>query len=49
MIGAVGMFASDVAALLGDVPTFIAAKALVTPGGGKAGKNIAKARDQHGI
>jgi len=37
------------AALLGDVPTFIVAKALVTPRGGKADKTIAKARDQHGI
>ena len=36
MIGAVGMFASEKAALLGDVPTFIVAKALVTPRGGKA-------------
>lgn len=43
------MFASEKAALLGDVPTFIVAKALVTPRGGKADKTIAKARDQHGI
>lgn len=49
MIGAVGMFASEKAALLGDVPTVIVAKALVTPRGGKADKTIAKARDQHGI
>lgn len=43
------MFASDVAALLGDVPTFIVAKTLVKPKGGKADKTIVKARGQHGI
>jgi len=34
------MFASEKAALLGDVPTFIVAKALVTPRGGKADKTV---------
>ena len=45
MVGAVGMFAGEVAALLGDVPKFIVEKALVTPRGGKTDKTIAKARD----
>lgn len=45
MVGAVGMFSSEVAALLGDVPKYIVAKALVTPRGGKTDKTIAKARD----
>ena len=45
MIGAVGMFASEAAALLGDAPKLIVAKALVTPRGSKTDKTIAKARD----
>lgn len=39
------MFASEATTLLGDVPRYIVAKALVTPRGGKIDKTIAKARD----